>query len=134
MSGPAEIDRIREAYAQRDAAAGSSPYRFTNPAYLFHTQDLEWQVLRELRAADFDIEGARVLEVGAGFGQFLHRMRDFGAARAVGVELSEDRARAAQDRYPSLEIVTGDASRMPSGTVRVMPYPSRSATLPNATL
>ena len=113
MSGPAEVDRIRDAYAQRDAAAGASPYRFTNPAYLFHMQDLEWQVLRELRTAGVEIAGANVLEVGSGFGQILHRLREFGAARAAGVELSEERAEASKQRYPTLEIIAGDASDLP---------------------
>lgn len=110
----AEIERIREEYRVRDSGGkASAVYSFTNPAYVFHTQDLEWQVLASLRSVGFDLGASRVLEVGAGFGQILHRLKEFGAREAVGIDLMESRAAEAMRRYPSLSVHAGDASAMP---------------------
>jgi SAM-dependent methyltransferase len=113
-SAQAEIERIREEYRERDSAGASSfVYSFTNPAYVFHTQDLEWQVLSSLRAAGVDLRSCRVLEVGAGFGQIVHRLKEFGARSATGIDLMESRAEEAGRRYPTISMHTGDASAMP---------------------
>jgi SAM-dependent methyltransferase len=110
----AEIERIREEYRVRDSGGkASAVYSFANPAYVFHTQDLEWQLLAALRSCGFDLSAARVLEVGAGFGQILHRLKEFGARSAVGIDLMESRASEAMRRYPTIEMHAGDASAMP---------------------
>ena len=110
----AEIERIREEYRLRDSTGrSSSVYSFSNPGYLFHMQDLEWQVLAALRRTGVDLSGCRVLEVGAGFGQILHRLKEFGAREAVGIDLMESRAEEAMRRYPTVEMHSGDASAMP---------------------
>lgn len=111
--GPAEIDRIREAYRARDAAGASSEYSWSNPGYRFYMQELEWTLLRELDKADVSLPGAEVLEVGCGSGYFLHRMKEYGAAVASGIDLMEERIAAARARYPTLNVVAGDAAAMP---------------------
>jgi len=106
-----DVGRIRAAYEERDAAGGGAPS--TEPGYLAYLQDLEWQILRALHEAGVELAGAAVLDVGAGSGQLLHRLVEFGAARGAGVELMPARVAAARERYPGLEVVEGDASNLP---------------------
>lgn len=107
-----EADRIRAAYAERDAAP-MTVYGYDNPGYQFHMQDLEWQVTAALRRAGIRLQGVSVLEVGSGFGHNLHRLTDLGAAQGTGIDLSESRVEEARRRYPGLHLVTGDASSLP---------------------
>ena len=74
----AELDRIRTAYQERDAAA-DTPYRWDNPGYVTYMQELERSLLRAFTDAGVALAGARVLDVGCGSGYFLHRLRDYGA-------------------------------------------------------
>jgi glycosyltransferase involved in cell wall biosynthesis/SAM-dependent methyltransferase len=109
--GGDDVRRIRAAYEQRDAQVSRPGYE--RPDYLTYLQDLEWQLLDALREAGIELGGAAVLDVGAGSGQLLHRLAEFGAARAVGVELMAARAAAARERYPNLEMLEGDAADLP---------------------
>jgi ubiquinone/menaquinone biosynthesis C-methylase UbiE len=112
--GPSEVERIRAAYRERDAvAAGSSAW--LDPAYRLRMQELEWTLLESLRDAGVDPLGKRVLEVGCGAGYFLSRFLDYGAAQAAGIDLMEQRVELARGRDPRLELVAGDASRLPWG-------------------
>jgi glycosyltransferase involved in cell wall biosynthesis/SAM-dependent methyltransferase len=107
-------EQIRAAYERRDAAkesAGAPDYR--QPEYLAYLQDLEWQQMAALSAAGIRLDGIEVLDVGAGSGQLLHRLIEFGAARGVGVELMPSRVAAARERYPALEMIAGNASDLP---------------------
>jgi hypothetical protein len=79
----AELERIRAAYRERDAAAGAA-YSWADPGYRFHMQELEWALLHELGRAGVALGAAEVLEVGCGSGYFLHRLR---ARRAGGEAL-----------------------------------------------
>ena len=56
---------------------------------------------------------AGVLEVGCGSGYFLHRLYEYGAAHAAGIDLMDDRVAQGRERYPTLELVAGDASELP---------------------
>jgi SAM-dependent methyltransferase len=117
MSGhETELERIRTAYRVRDgaatpAAAPVSPW--SGAGYRFYMQRLEWELLAALRRAGAEVAGAQVLEVGCGSGYFLHRLREYGAAEAAGIDLMEDRIDQARERYPTLELVAGDASELP---------------------
>lgn len=113
MSGhDAELERIRGAYAERDAATPArSPW--AEPGYRFYLQRLEWELLAALAAAGVDLPRARVLEVGCGSGYFAHRFAEYGAAHVAGVDLIDSRVRAALERYPELELVAGDAAELP---------------------
>jgi SAM-dependent methyltransferase len=108
----AEVQRIRDAYRERDAAPPSG-YGWASPGYRFYMQGIEWELLKELTRAGVALPGAAVLEVGCGGGYFLGRFVDFGVARAAGIDLMEDRIAGARERYPTLELVAGDAAALP---------------------
>lgn len=108
----AELERIKEEYRARDAAA-TSPYRWDNPGYVAYMQALERALLRALRDAGVALEGARVLDVGCGSGYFLHRLREYGAGGCHGIDLMEERIAAARERYPGLEFHVGSATELP---------------------
>ena len=97
-----ELERIRAEYEARDAAA-TSPYRWDNPGYVTYMQIVERALLKAFRDAGVRLEGARVLDVGAGSGYFLHRLTEYGAAEGHGVDLMKDRVAAGQRRYPTLQ-------------------------------
>jgi SAM-dependent methyltransferase len=108
-----ELDRIREAYRARDAASSDSTYAWSNVGYRFYMQELEWVLLRELSRAGVVLADADVLEVGCGSGYFLHRMKEYGAATATGIDLMESRIAQARDRYPTLDLHAGDGAALP---------------------
>lgn len=110
----AELDRIRSAYQERDAAA-DTPYRWDNPGYVTYMQELERSLLRAFADADVALAGARVLDVGCGSGYFLHRLREYGAGECHGIDLMENRVEAGRERYPSLHLQTGSATDLPFG-------------------
>ncbi len=109
-----ELERIRRAYEARDRDTEHvrSP-GWADPAYRFYVQRLEWLVLREIAAHGLAVGGAAVLEVGCGAGYFTNRFAEYGAARAAGIDLMEQRVAAGRARYPQLELVAGDAAALP---------------------
>jgi SAM-dependent methyltransferase len=111
MTDP-ELDRIRTEYVARDAAA-DSPYRWDNPGYISYIQGVERSLLRAFGDAEVSLEGARVLDVGCGGGYFLHRLWDYGASEAHGIDLMEDRIAAGRLRYPALQLHVGSATELP---------------------
>src|SRR5581483_938274 len=104
--------RIRHVYRLRDST-GSSGAPWETRGYRFYMQSLEWEVLEALTRSGTPLKGARVLEVGCGSGYFLHRFLEYGAAHAAGIDLIPERIEAAGRRYPTLELVTGDAGALP---------------------
>jgi ubiquinone/menaquinone biosynthesis C-methylase UbiE len=107
-----EVERIRAAYRERDAVvAGSSAW--LSSAYRLRMQELESALLQGLSDAGVDPQGTRVLEVGCGTGYFLSRFLDYGAVHAAGIDLMEQRVELARCRDPRLELVAGDASKLP---------------------
>ena len=107
-----ELDRIRAEYEARDAAA-SSPYRWDNPSYVTYMQIVERALLKAFRDAGVQLEGARVLDIGAGSGYFLHRLTEYGAAEGHGIDLMKDRVAAGRRRYPALHLEVGSATELP---------------------
>ena len=108
----AELDRIRTEYRARDAAT-DSPYRWDNPGYVSYMQALERSLLRAFTDVGVPLQGARVLDVGCGSGYFLHRLRDYGAGEAHGIDLMEDRIADGRKHYPSLHLQVGSATELP---------------------
>jgi SAM-dependent methyltransferase len=108
----AELDRIRTEYQARDAAT-DTPYRWDNPGYVSYMQGLERSLLRAFDDAGVALAGARVLDVGCGSGYFLHRLRDYGAGEAHGIDLMEDRVAEGRKRYPALQLQVGSATELP---------------------
>jgi SAM-dependent methyltransferase len=110
---PDEVGRIEAEYRRRDAVAAGTGYG--DPAYHAYMQELEWALLDALRAADVELAGARVLDVGTGSGHLLHRLVEFGAGSGVGFDLMPDRIAAARELYPTLDLVQGNAAELPFG-------------------
>jgi SAM-dependent methyltransferase len=110
----AELERIRAEYEARDAAT-TSPYRWDNPGYIAYMQIVERALLKAFRDAEVRLEGARVLDVGAGSGYFLHRLQEYGAGEAHGIDLMEERVADGQRRYPTLNLRAGSATALPYG-------------------
>jgi ubiquinone/menaquinone biosynthesis C-methylase UbiE len=111
--GSKEISRLRAEYARRDAAGLSSLYTYRNPAFAFHMQEREWAILRMLEEDRVNLAGARLLEVGCGTGHILERFLEFGAEKAVGIDLAEHRIRVAKGKYPNLLLLQGNAAELP---------------------
>ena len=109
-----ELERIRGAYEARDAAT-TSPYRWDNPGYVAYIQIVERALLKAFRDAGVRLEGARVLDVGTGSGYFLHRLQQYGAGEAHGIDLMEERVAEGRRRYPTLALRTGSATALPYG-------------------
>jgi SAM-dependent methyltransferase len=107
-----ELERIRAEYEARDAAA-SSLYRWDNPGYVAYMQIIERVLLKAFRDAGVRLEGARVLDVGAGSGYFLHRLQEYGAGEAHGIDLMEKRIAEGRRRYPTLHLRTGSGTELP---------------------
>jgi SAM-dependent methyltransferase len=112
-SETSELRRIEAAYAERDAGTAAAVYRFTNTGYVFYMQLLEWSLLEALRSSPVEIDGARVLDVGCGSGYFLHRLTEFGAGAATGVDLMPERIDAARRRYPAIRFACANAAKLP---------------------
>lgn len=109
-----EIARLQAEYVRRDASGRTAQlYRYTNPAFQFHMQEREWAILRLLRHERVDLQSTDVLEVGCGTGHILQRFLEFGAAKAVGVDLMESRVQEGRQRYPTLELQQGNAASLP---------------------
>lgn len=108
-----ELDRIRAAYRERDASGSPTSSAWLQPAYRLHRQELERALLEEIERAGVELARARVLEVGCGAGELLSRFLDYGALHAAGIDLMEERIAVARRRYPRLELVPGDASKLP---------------------
>jgi SAM-dependent methyltransferase len=107
-----ELDRIRAAYGERDAAA-ETPYRWSNPGYVTYMQLVERALLRALDDAATPLAGARVLDVGCGSGYFLHRLSEYGAGECHGIDLLASRIEAARERYPGQKWHVGSATELP---------------------
>ena len=54
-----------------------------------------------------------MLDVGCGSGYFLHRLREYGAGEAHGIDLMEDRVAEGRERYPALQLQVGSATELP---------------------
>jgi SAM-dependent methyltransferase len=111
----AELERIRDAYRERDAgaAAGLTPYAWSNPGYVFYMQELERELLSALDGAGAAVAGGRVLDVGCGSAYFLHRLVEYGMAEGHGIELMPNRVEQARERYPRLDVRQGSATEIP---------------------
>ena len=100
----AEIDRIREAYEQRDADISSSTWKrdIYHPRHpmgrLFYEHDYNILVTA-LNSLDIDLEDSTVLDVGCGEGAWLRLLVELGAKpdNLTGIDLSESRIQAARE-------------------------------------
>jgi ubiquinone/menaquinone biosynthesis C-methylase UbiE len=113
-----EADRLRAAYARRDALGLDARYDYWQPANLFIYQARERAVLSLLRRAGLlPLTGRRVLDVGCGDGSVLRDMLRYGAhpGDLYGVDLLPQRVERARELTPGAHIEAGDARDLPYG-------------------
>ncbi len=108
-----EINRIKSVYLMREQQGITHTYSYFNPAFLFHMQERERAILKMLRDVDFQLNEAKVLEVGCGSGHILNRFLEFGAKEVYGIELLENRVAIAKSSYPQIKIIEGNAVNLP---------------------
>ena len=76
-------------------------------------QRLERELLDALRVAGVDLPSSRVLDLGCGSGYFLHRLVEYGAHEASGIDLMQDRIDQGRRRYPTLDLHARSATELP---------------------
>jgi SAM-dependent methyltransferase len=108
----AELERIRSAYRERDAAE-TTPYRWDNPGYVSYLQEIERALLAAFADAGLQLKGMRVLDIGCGSGYLLHRLREYGSGECHGVDLMENRIAEGRENYPTLRFHVGSATELP---------------------
>ena len=108
-----EIPRIQAEYLRRDTSELNKPFSYSNPAFLYHMQEREWFILSFLRKKGITLNDLEVLEIGCGTGHILQRFIQFGATKAVGIDLMEHRIKIGVQQYPTLLLSVGDASCLP---------------------
>ena len=73
-------------------------------------------VRRALRGAGLSVNGANVLDVGAGTGFYVRMWFALGASRVTGIDLSEAAVRALRDEFPAGEFARADIANLSEGT------------------
>lgn len=68
---------------------------------------------RALARARVSLEGATVLEVGAGTGFYVRRWLELGAAHVTGIDLSATAVATLRAEFPTVEFVRGDIAKPP---------------------
>jgi SAM-dependent methyltransferase len=108
LSGIAELRQYRcldsglEFFAPREAAGDSGLYEALQKFPWYYMPD-KWEYDRALE----DLRGrSRVLEIGCGRGEFLHRLAQTGAGVAEGLELNPQAAEEARKRGSHAEVAT----------------------------
>jgi ubiquinone/menaquinone biosynthesis C-methylase UbiE len=112
-----ELDRIRNAYAARDAdPATAARYDALALTNLGRVQNRDWVVATLLRETGLhSLDGLDILEVGCGSGGSLQRLVGLGADpdRLSGIDLVEYRVFDARRRFPSADLRVGSAHALP---------------------
>jgi len=90
----------------------------SNPEVLFQYLAFEDSVINALRKAKHLISNrstSKILDVGCGFGGSLARflLLSFSPENLYGIDILEDRIISGQVKYPSLSLMTGDATKIP---------------------
>lgn len=109
-----EAQRIIKVYQQREQHAGDR-YTLYNPAYLYLTQSIQREVIRELATNKVNITDARILDVGCGDGAFLNWLVHAGAKpeNLHGVDLMDNRIARARTSNSALHLDIVDATDLP---------------------
>jgi SAM-dependent methyltransferase len=112
---PSEPSAVAARYARREGMA-SDRYSFYQPDVVLSVQERQRAMLALLREHGVDMPLARVLEIGCGAGgNLLELLRlGFRAEHLAGVELLEDRFKAARHHLPQATTLwLGDALALP---------------------
>ncbi len=109
-------DEVRANYESWGEAARSR-WHPTAPLAMWFQHDRERHLYRLLRAHGWveRLPGADILDIGCGEGDQLNRWVALGARpdRLHGIDLTPGRIERGRLRHPQLELVEGDASRLP---------------------
>lgn len=108
-----EVQRIQNEYLRRDKEGLSNIYTYSNPSFLFHMQERERIILKQLKKLKVNIEKSCILEVGCGTGHILARFKEFGANDATGIDLMAHRIHEGKITYPNLKLFHGNAANLP---------------------
>lgn len=111
-----EEERIREAYARREARDDGITYTWFNPATAFHLQRQEQAVLGLLRREGItSLAGLKILEVGCGAGSELRNFIKYGASPEMlyGVDILEERIEQGQAVNPAINFMRASAESLP---------------------
>ena len=114
------LAHLREVYRERDAAMPWSDRRgnIYHPRHplggIFrrHNQDV---LVRALNGLGIELGGLRILDVGSGYGHWLRYLIELGAdpSSLTGVELTEERLRAAARANPAPAWLQADGAALP---------------------
>lgn len=110
-----ELERIRRSYAQR-AEIPLDKYSCFEPAVLLKIQERERRMLEALAGAGRqNLSQARILEVGCGWGDVLHRFIGYGARpeHLHGIDLLAERTALARELGPNMNFVCGNGGALP---------------------
>jgi SAM-dependent methyltransferase len=111
-----EADRVRAAYARREALGLEARYAYWQPANLYIYQTRERAFLSLLREAGMlPLAGREVLDAGCGDGAVLLDCLRYGAEPEDlhGIDLLVDRIERARSRLPGAAIRIADAQSLP---------------------
>jgi ubiquinone/menaquinone biosynthesis C-methylase UbiE len=114
-AGEVEAERVRAAYARRDALGLDARYEYWQPANLLIYQARERAMLALLRkAAMLPLTGRRVLDAGCGDGSVLRDLLRYGAVAEDlhGIDLLPERVERARQLAPGAHIDVGDAQAL----------------------
>lgn len=109
----AEIARIREVYAQRNEAGLQHVYQ-TYWQYTYWSRfEREYKMTEFLTRHFSDLSQIKVLDVGAGTGDYLLYFKRLGLGwnQIEATELLEDRCRHLKQNFPQVKLYEGDSSQ-----------------------
>jgi ubiquinone/menaquinone biosynthesis C-methylase UbiE len=117
VTGDAEqtAERVRAAYARRDALGLESRYAYWEPANLFIYQGRERAILQLLQSHGIlSLEGHSILDAGCGDGNVLYDFVRYGAKASdlTGVDLLPERIARATALLPGADLRVGDVQSL----------------------
>ncbi|MCL6472835.1 MAG: class I SAM-dependent methyltransferase [Firmicutes bacterium] len=111
-----ELDRIVEAYKNRDAAGKGELYTFFQPSTIYIAQQRERELIKTLiQHSATSLSEMRILDLGCGTGNVLRDFIKYGAKpkNCYGIDLLPDRIKIAKDLSPNVSFECGNAENLP---------------------
>ena len=108
-----KLNGFKKVYSLRDRYGIERVCSFNNPAFIYHMQEREWEILKLFRSQQVVLEGVHVFEVGCGTGHILQRFLEFGATEAAGIDLLKNRIEMERIKYPNVRLIHGNAAEIP---------------------
>ena len=110
-----EVQRIRDAYARRDASGKTKMYSMLQTASLLEHQQREREIIRFLKDMGCSLGDKRILDVGCGNGGTLRDFVKYGSTpeSCCGIDLLPDRIAKAKRMSPNMAFQCGNAEKLP---------------------